>query len=436
MANVSIIVRTKNEERWIGHCLEMIYKQDYKDFEVILVDNNSTDHTVEIAKRHPLASIIMIDKFLPGKALNDGIRASKGKYIICISAHCVPKNTSWISTLLSNFENDPKLAGVYGRQLPTSFTEDCDKRDLLIVFGQDRRVQHKDYFFHNANSMLRRDVWDKFPFDEEVTNIEDRVWGKEITSAGLHIVYDPEAAVFHHHGLHQGNTPKRARGVVSIIEKIDTDVVFELPESWLPQNVNVIAVLPVKGELQKSSKGHELLVQTINTLKESKFVKDIYLLTSQESLGRDLKVKSIMRNEIINAGSIALDELLQKALLNLESKGIFPDSVLYVNYEYVEKPQGLFDELIKDAQYKGYETVFPGFIDFGHFWIKTEDGDYKQTDSSLKTRNEREPVYRALYGQGCLTAATVLRTGKMIGGKVGILPLKDAQCSLRLQDVK
>ena len=80
----------------------------------------------------------------------------------------MPKDTDWLTRLLDNFKDDPKLAGVYGRQLPVSFTDPVDKRDLLIVFGQDRRVQVKDYFFHNASSMLRRDVWDAFPFDEEV----------------------------------------------------------------------------------------------------------------------------------------------------------------------------------------------------------------------------------------------------------------------------
>ena len=44
MNKISIIVRTKNEERWIGHCLKAIYEQDYPSFEVILVDNNSTDN--------------------------------------------------------------------------------------------------------------------------------------------------------------------------------------------------------------------------------------------------------------------------------------------------------------------------------------------------------------------------------------------------------
>ena len=84
MPEISIIVRTKNEERWIAHCLSMLYKQDYSDFEVILVDNSSTDHTVQVAKRFPIATVINVDRFLPGRALNQGIRASSGKFIVCL----------------------------------------------------------------------------------------------------------------------------------------------------------------------------------------------------------------------------------------------------------------------------------------------------------------------------------------------------------------
>ena len=125
--------------------------------------------------------------------------------------------------MLNNFFEHKNLAGVYGRQLPLSFTNHVDKRDLLIVFGLDKRIQKKDYFFHNANSMIPKKIWDKFPFDEDVSNIEDRVWGKKVIQNGLNIIYEPNAAVYHHHGLHQGNDQKRARGVVSILKKVDTE---------------------------------------------------------------------------------------------------------------------------------------------------------------------------------------------------------------------
>jgi rhamnosyltransferase len=433
MPKISIIVRTKNEERWIGHCLAMIYQQDYKNFEVILVDNASTDHTLQVAKRFPLNAIINIDKFLPGKALNEGILASSGSFIVCISAHCIPKSTNWLSSLLKNFEADEKLAGVYGRQLPLSFTADVDKRDLLIVFGQDRRIQIKDYFFHNANSMLRREVWEKIPFDDAVTNIEDRVWGKAVISAGYHIVYDPEAAVYHHHGLHQGNAPRRARGVVSIIEQIDQDVVSDLPSALRPENANIAAVLPIQGEVIAGTKVYDLLVKLVNDLKRSAYVNTIYLAVTEKKIAENLGVSWINRCAIDNADNLDMNQFLQKCLESIELAGDYPEAIMYVNYDYLNRPENIFDELVFDAQYKGYDTVFTGYLDYGHYWLKKED-DYHQADSSMKHRSERDPAYRALYGLGCVSSSSIVRTGKMVGGKVGILPIDDFKYTLRLRD--
>ena len=50
LPKVSIIIRTKNEERWITSCLDKIYSQSYKNFEIIIADNCSTDKTVIKAK--------------------------------------------------------------------------------------------------------------------------------------------------------------------------------------------------------------------------------------------------------------------------------------------------------------------------------------------------------------------------------------------------
>lgn len=433
MPDVSIIVRTKNEERWIGHCLSMIYQQDFKDFEVVLVDNASTDHTVQVARRFPLVKVINIDAFLPGRALNDGIRASTGKFVVCLSAHCIPKATDWLSCLRRNFD-DPSVAGVYGRQLPLSFTDALDKRDLLIVFGQDRRVQTRDYFFHNANSMVRRDVWDLYPFDEDVTNIEDRVWGKAVTTAGYRLVYDPDAAVYHHHGLHQGNAPQRAKGVVSIIERIDQELVSELPSSLRPEHANIVAVVPVQERLTVGSTAHDLLSRTLDSLTKARYVDTTYVVANGQPPGDFPGVKWIDRSQIRDADALGTDELLQQSLSVIEDGGDFPEAILYVNYDYLDRPDGIFDELITDAQYKGYDSVFPAFVDYNHYWVRSADGDYLPTDASMKGRSERSPVFRALYGLGCVSSAALVRSGRLVGGKVGILPISQFQHTLRLRD--
>ena len=290
MRKISIIIRTKNEEKWLPHCLGMVFKQDYNNFEVILVDNQSKDNTLEIAKRFPLDAIVDIEKFIPGKALNDGIRASSGDFIVCLSAHCVPKNDKWLSNLIKNFDNDKSLAGVYGKQSSVSFTEATDNRYLMITFVLDRRKQIKDYFFHNANSMIPRAVWNRYPFDEKVTNIEDRVWGKEVINAGYHLIYDPEAEVYHHHGLHQNNYSKRARGVVSILEQVDGSTMKNLPDSLKPENTNIAAVLPILDPIDENSLIFNLLRRVVLKLKETEYVNRIYVLCESELIAKSLDV--------------------------------------------------------------------------------------------------------------------------------------------------
>src|SRR3989344_3651284 len=61
MPETSIVIRTYNEEKHIGNLLRAIETQDYKDYEIIIVDSGSTDKTLEIAEKHPVR-IIKIEK--------------------------------------------------------------------------------------------------------------------------------------------------------------------------------------------------------------------------------------------------------------------------------------------------------------------------------------------------------------------------------------
>jgi len=434
---ISIIIRTYNEERWIAHCLAAIFSQDFDSFEVILADNDSTDHTVEVAKRYPVATVLNIDKFFPGKAINDGIRASTGNYIVCISAHCIPKDKHWLQNLYNNFDENEKLAGVYGRQLPLSYTSDADKRDLLISFGQDKKVQVKDYFFHNANSMFPRVVWNKFPFDESATNIEDRIWGKAVTEAGYQIVYEPRASVYHYHGLHQhGNSSDRAKGIAKILDKLDEESIGDLPESLKPENIRVASILLVNEKMDENSLEFKLLLSAVGELKLASYVNEIYVAAYDENIAVLSGAQWIDRGKsIFSVNDMNVEKLLSLSLREIESRDFFPGVVLYVNHHYPFRPINLFNDLIVELQYMGLSSVFPCFIDYGHYWQKQADSGFLKIASSMDSRINREPIMRALYGLGCATSTEEIRKGNITGNDVGIVSIDNYQFTLNSREI-
>lgn len=219
---VSIIIRTKNEEEWIERTLYAVTNQDYDDKEIIVVDSGSTDATIQKAQQFPIKMIEYSGPYFPGRALNLGTENSVGGLICYLSAHCIPTNDKWLERLLVRFDS-PNIAGVYGRQIPLPDSSDFDKRDLWTVFGPESMVQEKNFFFHNANSMIRRDLWLERKFSNNLASLEDQEWAKQMINRGHKIIYEANACVHHFHGLHQGIDHERAARVVKVIDLLDDD---------------------------------------------------------------------------------------------------------------------------------------------------------------------------------------------------------------------
>jgi len=68
--------------------------------------------------------------------------------------------------------------------------------------------------------------------------------------------------------------------------------------------------------------------------------------------------------------------------------------------------------------------------------VESENGNFIQTDPSLKSREKRKPTFKALYGLGSLTSSHVIRDKKIIGGKIGIIPIDEIESTFRLRDFK
>lgn len=432
---VSIILRSCNEERWIGACLDAVFKQDYKNFEVILVDNESTDQTVKKAQKYPV-KIVSIDEFLPGKAINLGILKSKGDFIVCLSAHCIPVKDTWISNLLKNF-NDTNVAGVYGRQEPMAFTSDTDKRDLLTVFGLDRKIQIKDSFFHNANSMIRRDIWEKLPFDEKTNNIEDRLWAKEVLKMGYRIIYEPEASVFHYHGIHQNQDRERCTNVVRILENLDLKRANGGRLNHMDlSSLNVIALIPVRGDVLCLG-GRPLLEYTIDAARASSFIKQVIVTTDSEeyaTIARNCGASvPFLREPFLSDEHVDLEHVYQYSINRMEEKGIIADVVITMQITYPFRPEGLIDELILRLVQEGLDSVVAVRAEWWSCWVRDNE-TIKRVDAGFIPRKFKDPVYIGIEGLGCATRPSFLREARLFGEKVGILEISDPYSPVEVRD--
>lgn len=429
--SVSIIIRTRNEERWITQCLNSVFEQSYKDFEVILVDNMSKDKTVEKARQFNIAKVINCDEFLPGKAINIGIRESQGRYIVCLSGHCIPVNNKWLEHLIENFSDD-SVAGVYGRQEPMEFTPNSDKRDLALVFGLDRKIQIKDSFFHNANSMIKRDVWDKMPFDEKVTNIEDRLWAKEALEKGYKIIYEPRANVYHYHGIHQNGDAGRCSNVVRVMENINPDHGYKSIDL---KKLNIIALIPVRGPACYLDRT-PLLHYTIRKAKESRYINTVIVSTDDEKLAglaRELGAETpFLRDASLSKENVDLGKVYQYSMHKIEELGIFPDLVVCLETTFPFRPEGLLDDMIMQLAQNGLDSVIAAKRENKGIW-KERDGEIVQLDEGITPREFKDPTFVEVRGIGCVTHPEFIRSGNLLGKKIGIYEVNNPYSYLEVR---
>ena len=424
---ISIIIRTKNEERWIGSCLESISRQTRSKFEVVLVDNNSTDRTVDKARQYGV-NLVTVDQFMPGAAINRGIEVAQGDIIVCLSGHCIPVDEYWLENLVKGLD-DETVAGVYGRQEPLAFTSDLDKRDLLITFGLDQRVQIKDSFFHNANSAFRKTTWQEYPFDELVTNIEDRIWANQVQKAGFKIIYEPAASVYHHHGIHHAMDPVRCTNIVNIVESIGQQEIQTSNNKIDANRLNVVAIVPVREEGLINLANKPLYEYSIEHAKRSSLVKKIVLSTDSESVaakatkaGADI---ILFRPDEQSRFDVILELLMQSSLAMLEDDGIIPDLLVMLEPTFPFREEGMLDKLIYKYVEGGFDTVIPARMDYNSCWME-EQGSYRRIDGGYIARQFKTPFYTGLKGLGCVCSPATVRNGQLFGDNVGLFKLDEA----------
>ncbi len=209
--NASIIIRTYNEEKYLGDLLQSIQKQDCNgiDFEVVVVDSGSTDQTLDIARRFKTRIVhISKDEFSFGRSLNMGCEAASGEILVFISGHCIPASRIWLHELVRPLGSN-SVVYTYGSQYGNDSSRFSECQLFAKNFSAKSHIPQDGFYCNNANAALLKSMWHQHKFHEELTGLEDMHLSKRLVRLGYKVGYVAEAPVYHLHNENWAQIKRR-----------------------------------------------------------------------------------------------------------------------------------------------------------------------------------------------------------------------------------
>jgi len=226
--NCSLVIRAYNESAHLPRLLEGISQQTVKDVEVILVDSGSTDSTVAIAESYGARVVhIRPEEFTFGRSLNLGVREATRDLVVIASAHVYPVYPDWLESLLRPFD-DPQVGLVYGKQRGPDFAKFSEQQIFHQWYPDASQPRQPTAFCNNANAAIRKSLWERNPYDESLTGLEDLAWAKWAKEQGGEIAYVAEAEIVHVHNETPGGVFNRYRREAMAFKQIHPEAHFNL----------------------------------------------------------------------------------------------------------------------------------------------------------------------------------------------------------------
>lgn len=175
---VSIVITTKNEEKVLGDLLGSLKTQSFKNFKTILVDNNSRDSTIEIAKKYRVKTFTKG----PERSVqrNFGVDKAKGKYILILDAD-MKLTKDVLKECDQEMAQNPTLAGLIipEKSFGVGFWAKCKAFEREFYVGEESI---------EAARFFKRDLFQKFEgYDVSMTGPEDYDLPLRMKKSGLKI---------------------------------------------------------------------------------------------------------------------------------------------------------------------------------------------------------------------------------------------------------
>jgi cellulose synthase/poly-beta-1,6-N-acetylglucosamine synthase-like glycosyltransferase len=200
--DISVIVAFYNAEKHIEECIKALLSQDYPSsrYEVIMVDNNSTDSSPALVKKYPRIKLISESKQGAYASRNRGVAASKGNILAFTDADCMPAS-DWLREisrpLHSSTAGLAQGARSYAGESPALAmlaAYECERIDFTFS-GTNAGM----YFGYTNNMAVRRDIFDRAgPFIEVGRGADTLFVLQVIAQYSCDVIcYAPNARILH-----------------------------------------------------------------------------------------------------------------------------------------------------------------------------------------------------------------------------------------------
>jgi len=216
---ISVVIRTKDKEKYFEPLLENLAQQTVRVSEIIVADNFSSEEQLQILKitlqenkrKYFKNGKIRLVPFSNGEfshaySTNLAVSIAENELVCITNAHSLPTSPHWLQGGVKHFE-DPKVAGVSGFFLPHKEAAVFGRCDATLYYFSQKISAHP-VWCSTINCIIRKSLWATYPFDENLPKIipetreygsEDYDWSREMAARGFRIVIDPLFSVFHSH---------------------------------------------------------------------------------------------------------------------------------------------------------------------------------------------------------------------------------------------
>lgn len=194
---IGLYIPCYNAERYIKDVLEGVFSQSLSPDEVIVVDDCSTDNTVEVVKRYPVRLIRHNKNRGLAACRNTAVRNTEAEFVASLDGDCEPGRT-WLERLISELES-PEIAGGGGKLKETYIDTVCGLWRSVHMKQHWDETKSEPPFLFGSNAVFRREALLRVGFYNEHfgNNYEDVDICNRLKKQGYGLVYEPEAVCYH-----------------------------------------------------------------------------------------------------------------------------------------------------------------------------------------------------------------------------------------------